>query len=138
MNIRVDKHEYGNVPISHVMGFDPRWFQGLIVHAPPFPIARARAEEIVRARFSAVDRDEPGALWLSQDILRAEELVLLFGGLSQKPDVKGSWVAFVDFRPGDPFGHPCAYWFVGASGDVREVEADFCPLDWKALFVRLQ
>ena len=64
---------------------------------------------------------------MSREPLRPADLVLPVGELAEGPKREGSWVGFLDFRPGDPFEHPCAYWYIDSDGGLREVGAELCP-----------
>ena len=90
---------------------------------------REEAQRRLLARFKDARRI---AIWLSKRPLQAGELTLPIGDLAG--DAKGSWVGFADFSPGDPFAHPCAFWFLDPNGDERFNTEEFCPNQLTSLF----
>jgi hypothetical protein len=133
---RMDRRAHGDVPISLIMSIPRQISPTLSVRAPDFPVPRGEIQALIRDRIAR----EPGAVvYLSKEILRPRDLTLRLGEIdpAKGPHALGSWVAFVDLIPDQNWSHRCLYLFIDSDRSLREVAAEWFPVDWRESFARV-
>jgi hypothetical protein len=77
----------------------------------------------------------PPNVYLSNRLLKPDELLCSTIPIISTPYEEGSWIGFIDLYPFHGWPHGCIYVVIDSNGEVSGEDAEFYPDDWSQNFV---